>query len=245
MNESMFKALIVEDQESSRDHLRHLLSQRRDIQILGEAASVSEAVSLCDDLHPNLLFLDVDLGGESGFSLLEKLNPLPAIIFTTGYSEFAQRAFTVNAVDYLLKPIDGRQLSDAIERIYHVPARTQQKPYRPDDPILLEWDKRGRMIFVANIAGIEADDNYTTVFVTDGTDHYIRKPISQWEEVLPKELFCCPHRSLIVNLKAIRHLTKAPNDKMTFRLEGHQKEFELGRRTMGKLRRALRHVREL
>ncbi len=245
VNNPILQAIIVEDLESSRDHLRHLLSRRHDIQILGEAASVSEAVSLCDDLHPNLIFLDVDLGGESGFSLLEKLNPLPAVIFTTGYSEHALRAFTVNAVDYLLKPIDARQLSDAIERIYHVPARTQKTPYRPDDPILLEWDKQGRMIFVANIAGVEADDNYTTVLVTDGTHHFIRKPISQWEKILPMELFCCPHRSLIVNLKAIRHLTKTPNDKMTFRLEGHQKEFELGRRTMGKLRKALRHVRQL
>lgn len=243
MNESPLKALIVEDQESARDHLRYLLSQRHDIQVLGEAASVSEAVSLCDDLHPNLLFLDVDLGGESGFSLLEKLNPLPAIIFTTGYSEHAVRAFTVNAVDYLLKPVDGRQLSDAIERIYHVPARTQETPYRPDDPILLEWDKQGRVVFVSNIAGVEADDNYTTVFVTDGTHHFIRKPISQWEEILPMEHFCCPHRSLIVNLKAIRNLAKTTTGKMTFRLEGHQKEFELGRATTGKLRKALRRVR--
>jgi len=243
MTESPLKALIIEDQEPARSHLRLLLSQRHDIQVLGEAASVSEAISLCDDLHPNLLFLDIDLGGESGFTLLEKLNPLPAIIFTTGYSEYALRAFTVNAVDFLLKPIDGRQLSDAIERIYHVPARTQEKPFRPDDPILLEWDSLGRVVFVSNIAGIEADDNYTTVLITDGTHQYIRRPISQWEEILPKELFCRADRSLIVNLKALRHLHKKSRDEMTFTLEGCDRTFAIGRSGIPRLKKALRFIR--
>lgn len=243
MNYSAFQAIIVEDQEASRDHLRFLLSERHDVQVLGEAGSVAEAVSLCDDLHPNLIFLDIDLNGEDGFSLLEKLNPVPAIIFVTGFSEYAFRAFSVNAVHYLLKPVDKNQLSDAIERIHREPPRAQDLPYRADDSLILKWDKQARRVYVANIAGIESDENYTTIFLTDGTQHYIRQALSTWEEILPKELFCRADRFILVNLKAVRHLTQKSRDKMTFTLEGQDRLFEVGRTGIAKLRRALRHFR--
>ncbi len=243
MNHTAFQAIIVEDQEGSRDHLRFLLSERHDVKVLGEAASISEAVSLCDDLHPNLIFLDIDLDGEDGFALLEKLDPIPAVIFVTGFSEHALRAFSVNAVHYLLKPVDKDQLSDAIERIHHAPPRAQELPYRPDDSLILRWDKQARMVFVANVAGIEADDNYARVFLTDGTHHYIRQTISTWEEILPKELFCRADRSILVNLKAVRHLNQKSRDNMTFTLEGHDRTFEVGRSGIPRLRKALRHFR--
>lgn len=243
MNHTLFQAIIVDDQEGARDHLRFLLSDRHDIQVLGEAASIAQAVSLCDDLHPNLIFLDIDLNGEDGFSLLEKLNPVPAIIFVTGFSQYAVRAFSVNAVDYLLKPVDKDHLSDAIERIHREPRRAQDLPYRVDDSLVLKWDKQARRVYVANIAGIESDENYTTVFLTDGTQHYIRQTLSTWEEILPKELFCRADRFLLINLKAVRHLTQNSRDQMTFTLEGHDRCFEVGRTGTGKLRRALRHSR--
>jgi len=243
MNQAVFQAIIVEDQETSRDHLRFLLSERHDVQVLGEAASIAGAVSLCDDLHPNLIFLDIDLNGEDGFALLERLNPVPAIIFVTGFSEYAFRAFSVNAVHYLLKPADKDQLSDAIERIHHDPPRAQNLPYRRDDSMLLKWDKQARMVYIANISGIQADDNYTTVFLTDGSQHYIRKTISTWEEILPKELFCRADRSVLVNLKAVRHLHQKSRDEMTFTLEGHDRSFQIGRSGIPRLRKALRHFR--
>ncbi|CAN5625164.1 response regulator [soil metagenome] len=243
MNSSVYQAIIVEDQERSRDHLRFLLGERHDVQVLGEATSIAEAVSLCNTLHPNLIFLDIDLNGEDGFSLLEKLNPVPAIIFVTGFSEHAFRAFTVNAVDYLLKPADKDHLSDALERIHREPRRAQDLPYRVDDSMILRWDEQARRVYVENIAGIEADDNYTTVFLTDGTKLYIRRTISTWEEILPKELFCRADRSLMVNLKTIRHLTNKSRDQMTFTLDGHERLFEVGRTGVTNLRRSLRHLR--
>lgn len=243
MTPSVYQAIVVEDHESSRDHLRFLLGERHDVQVLGEATSIAEAVSLCDALHPNLIFLDIDLNGEDGFSLLEKLNPVPAIIFVTGFSEHAFRAFTVNAVDYLLKPVDKNHLSDALERIHREPRRVQDLPYRVDDSMILNWDNLSRRVYVENIAAIEADDNYATVFLTDGTKLYIRRTISSWEAILPKELFCRADRSFIVNLKAIRHLTNKSRDQMTFTLDGHETTFEVGRAGVTNLRRALRHFR--
>ena len=243
MNYTVFQAIIVEDQEGSRDHLRFLLGERHDIKVLGEAASIAEAISLCDDLHPNLIFLDIDLDGEDGFALLERLNPVPAIIFVTGFSEHAVRAFKVNAVDYLLKPVDKDLLNDAIERIHHDPPRAQELPYRPDDFMILRWDRQARRVCVKNVAGIESDENYTTVFLTDGTQHFIRRPLNTWEEILPKELFCRADRFLMINLGAIRHLNQKSRDQMTFTVEGHDRVFEVGRTGISKLRRALRHFR--
>lgn len=245
MNETMLKALIVEDHEEARIHLRCLLASRKDVTVVGEAESVTDAVKLYEDLQPNLIFLDIELGRENGFSLVEKLDPLPAIIFVTGFSEYAVRAFEINAVDYLLKPIDSRRLSDAIERIHQAPPRVPNQPYASDDPIFLEDGRRGRVIFVSKIVGITAEENYTEVLIADGTHMLIRRQISKWEELLPKPLFHCPHRSLIVNLKAIRHLTIGGREKTTFRLETHEREFTLGRQSAARLRRALRHARSL
>lgn len=245
MNQTLLKALIVEDHEDARIHLRNLLFSRKDVTVIGEAEDVSSAAKLYEDLQPNLIFLDIELGPENGFTLLEKLDPLPSIIFTTGFSEYAVRAFEVNAIDYLLKPIDPRRLSDAIERIHQAPPRVQNQPYASDDPILLEDGRRGRVIFVSQIVGITAEENYTEVLIADGTHMLVRRQISKWEELLPKPLFQSPHRSLIVNLKAIRNFTVVAREKTTFRLEAHERDFALGRLSAARLRRALRHARNL
>ena len=245
MNETLLKALIVEDHEEHRTRLKDLLFSHKKVSVVGEAENVADAVKLYEDLQPNLIFLDVELGKENGFSLLEKLDPLPSVIFTTGFSEYAVRAFEVNAIDYLLKPIDPRRLSDALERIQHAPPRTPNQPYVPGDPILLEDGRRGRMIFVSQIVGITAEENYTEVLIADGTHMLVRRQLSKWEELLPKPLFDCPHRSLIVNLKALRNLTMATREKTTFRLEAHDREFALGRQSAARLRRALRKARNL
>ncbi len=243
MNRQTLQALIVDDHADARNRLRQLLERHLDVRVIGEAERVPDAVALCNDLHPNLIFLDIELRGETGFSLLEKLDPLPAVIFVTGYSEYAVRAFEVNAVDYLLKPVDPRRLSDAIERIHQSPPRTQSKPFAPNDPIILEWDKKARVIFVSQIVGIIAAENYTEVFIADGSMVFMRRQISKWEELLPESLFLCPYRSLIVNLKAVRNLTLKFRDKITFLLEAHDREFELGGKPATRLRQALRQGR--
>ncbi len=243
MNRQTLQALIVDDHADARNHLKQLLERRFDVQVIGEAEGISDAVVLCNDLHPNLIFLDIELSGETGFSLLEKLDPLPAIIFVTGFSEYAVRAFEVNAVDYLLKPVDPRRLSDALERIHQAPSRTQTKSFLPGDPIILEWDKKARVIFVSQIVGIVAAGNYTEVLIADGSKVFLRRKISKWEELLPKSLFVCPNRSLIVNLKAVRNLTLKSRDKITFLLQEHDGEFEIGRKPATRLRQALRQAR--
>ena len=240
MNEPKLRALIVDDRVDARNHLKQLLQRHLDIGVIGEAERIPDAVALCNDLHPNLIFLDIELRGETGFSLLEKLDPLPAIIFVTGYSEYAVRAFEVNAVDYLLKPVSPSRLSDALQRIIHAPPSTQSKPFLPNDRIFLRHEKKVRVVFIPDISGIKAEENYTDVYLSDGSKIFMRQMISEWEECLPAPMFFSPHRSLIVNLNAIHDIVLESRDRISFKLLGHEKVFSIGQRPAADLRQAMR-----
>lgn len=237
------RALIVDDDAPARERLRNLLASRHDVKIVGEANSVANAVALCNDLHPNLIFLDVEMPKGNGFSLLEKLEPLPAIIFVTAYDEYAVRAFEVNAVDYLLKPVNPRRLADALQRIVHAPPSTQSKPFLPNDRIFLRHEKKVRVVFIPDISGIKSEENYTNVYLSDGSKIFMRRIISEWEECLPTPMFCSPHRSLILNLQAVHDVVLETRARISFKLQGHAEAFEVGQRPAARLRKALRLYR--
>lgn len=244
MINSTLRALIVDDDPTARERLRFLLAEHPEINVAGEASSVATAMALCRDLHPNLIFLDVDMPGGNGFSLLEKLDPLPSVIFVTAYDAFAVRAFEVNAVDYLLKPISPRRLADAIQRLIHEPPRTQTIPYRTTDRVFLPHGRGYRIVFISDICGIEARENYTEVLLVDGTHVLMRRPLLEWDQRLPKSLFFSPHRSLIVNLKAVHNVVLESRARLSFKLQGRDRAFVMGQRPAARLRRALRLASE-
>ena len=245
MSEEPLLALIVDDDAPARDHLTHLLECHCNVKVIGEANSVANAVALSRDLQPNLIFLDVQMPGGDGFSLLAKLDPLPAVIFVTGYDEYAVRAFEVNAVDYLLKPVTADRLADALQRILHAPAQTERKPFLPNDQIFLRYGKRARVVYVSQISGIKAEENYTDVLIADGSTVFKRRQISEWEDLLPNPPFFAPHRSLIVNLQAVGDLVLESRAEIFFKLEGHPSPFRLGQRPAARLCKALRLSRGL
>lgn len=236
----ILRALIVDDDAPARERLRNLLTSHHDVKVVGEANSAANAAALCADLHPNLIFLDVEMPKGDGFSLLEKLEPLPAIIFVTAYDEYAVRAFEVNAVDYLLKPVNPVRLSDALQRIIHVPPTTQNRPFLATDRIFLRHGKKTRVVFIPDISGIKAEENYSDVYLADGSKIFMRRMISEWEECLPTPLFCSPHRSLIVNLRTIHDVVLESRDRISFKLLGHEKVFSIGQRSAAALRQAMR-----
>lgn len=240
LSEEVLRALIVDDEAPAREHLMQLLECHCNVKVVGEAYSVASAAALSHDLQPNLVFLDVQMPGGDGFSLLSKLDPLPAIIFVTGYDEYAVRAFEVNAVDYLIKPVNPHRLADALERIVHAPAQTQRKPFRPDDRIFLRNGKKARVVYVSQISGIKAEENYSDVLIADGSSVFMRRTISEWEELLPNPPFFSPHRSLIVNLQAVADVVLESRAAISFRLEGRSGPITLGQRPSARLRKALR-----
>jgi len=111
------KAIIIDDERLARNELKKLLEQYPDIQIIDEASNVDEAVEKIDLSRPDLIFLDIQMPGKTGFDLLAEIEKSPRVIFTTAYDEFALKAFEVNALDYLLKPIDPKRLTDAIQKL--------------------------------------------------------------------------------------------------------------------------------
>ena len=112
------KALLIDDERLARNELRRLLKAHPEIKIIGEAVDAADALSKVEALKPDLLFLDIQMPGDDGFTLLEKLEPpLPLVIFTTAYDQFAVKAFEFNALDYLLKPVDPHRLTGALEKL--------------------------------------------------------------------------------------------------------------------------------
>jgi len=234
------RAIIVDDEAPCRELLQELLTAHSHVQVIGEANSVTTAAALCADLRPNLIFLDVQMPDGDGFSLLPKLDPIPAIIFVTAYAEFAIRAFEVNAIDYLLKPVNPERLAHALERIVHQPQPVFTQPLRENDQIYLRSKTQACMAYVTEISGIEADQNYSVVRLANGSSSMIRRGMSDWESALPKSQFFRPHRSLIINRRAIRKISMSKINEIEVEIAGFPKAIRLGRRAAARVRQALR-----
>jgi two-component system LytT family response regulator len=198
-------AIIVDDERLARRELRSLLAEFAEISIIGEAENLTEALSLIQTGRPDVVFLDIQLSGENGFELLEKVEKDFKLIFVTAFDEFAIRAFEINALDYLLKPVNPERLAKTLERLLE----TEEKPevvvrkLEYEDRLFIEMGERSRFLKVSSIKCICADGDYTHVFTDDGKKHLVTKPLKEWEDRLPEKYFIRIHRSTIVNLEFI------------------------------------------
>jgi len=234
------RAVIVDDETPAREVLQELLLDHPNVKVVGEAGSVATAAKLCMDLRPNLVFLDIEMRDGDGFDLLPKLDPIPAIIFVTAYDQFAVRAFEVNAVDYLVKPVHPERLAHSLQRIVRQPPPVRAEPLTEDDRIFLKSDSTCRMVFVTEIAGIEAEENYSKVHLTDGGSILMRRSMSEWERILPGQHFVRVHRSVILNIGAVRKVVMNGRDELTVEIAGFPAPLQLGRRSAARIRQLLR-----
>lgn len=231
----VIKSVIIDDVESMRMVLKKLLSNFDKIQIIGEAATFEDAEDLINEEQPDLLFLDIDLNGLTSLDLLNKLSYNPMIIFITSHSDFAIKAFELNAVDYLLKPISLDRLTRAIEKVSNKWEETDswtEEPnsrFGPDHIILLGFDNKLSFIRVNEINYIEAYGNYTKVYLSDGRLSVTYNSIKNWEARLPEELFIQIHRSSIINLQNVTRIEKWANDTGRLFMKGIDKPFEVSR----------------
>ncbi len=215
------KAIIVDDEAKSRRMLKALCEEYCDsVEIIGMAQSVQEALELLKEKTPDILFLDIQMPIESGFSLLEYYDDdIPfEVIFTTAYDQYALPAFKFSAIDYLLKPIDIDALISAVEKVYNI----QGKPSRAKRLALLKIALSSRQInkialnttngfiFVNfdDIVRCEAQDNYTTVHLLNGTSVLITKTLKHYEDILRDKNFFRAHKSHLINLKYVRKFIK-------------------------------------
>mgnify|MGYP001814614749 CR=1 FL=1 len=215
----IWKALIIDDEPLARLELRRMLQEHAHIDIRGEAESVPDAIDAIEKLSPDILFLDIDLGAQTGFDLLEKVARNFRIIFVTAYDEYAIRAFKVNALDYLLKPIHPDRLTEAVSRLgnpYHHETGFRLEPF---DKILVSHKSYSRLISVSHISYIEACGDYSCIYTRDGFRGTLHHTIKRWMERLPEKMFIQCHRSYIVNTDRIRRLDKKGRERFEIALD--------------------------
>lgn len=232
------RTLLVDDEAPARERLTTLLKVHPQVRIVGEAADNSAAGNLCRQLRPDVLFLDVQLRGESGFDLLPRLDPVPSIIFVTAHDRYAVRAFEVNALDYLLKPVHPDRLTAALARVRST-AAAPGGALALEDLVSLREDRGLCLVPVREITHIEAEENYTRVHRANGRPAFVRRPISEWERLLPPDHFVRVVRSLIVQLGAVRGLHPESRDRVQLTLLGQPTPLPLARRAGHRLRQAL------
>ena len=225
------KALIIDDERLARLELRRLLGAHPEVEITGEARGGEEALALIPKLVPDVIFLDIQMPGMSGFDLLERLEDLPQVIFTTAYDEYALKAFEVNALDYLLKPVAPARLAAALARV-----RPRTEPARLEQVFVRDGD-RCWIVRLPDIFLLESEGNYTRVNFA-GERPLIRRSLNALEEQLDPAMFFRAGRKEIVNLKWIQKVDISVAGGLVVTLRGGR-TVEMSRRQSSKLREIL------
>lgn len=231
------QALIADDEVLARSKLRYLLDGEPDVQVVGEGANAAEVIDLVEATSPQLLFLDVKMPGMNGLEVVEHLSrknegPMPHIIFTTAYDQYALQAFEIRAVDYLLKPFSAERLQVAVQRVREQiefaelsNGRTQKAPKDKNGyTTRLVFKSRGRILFlsVSDVRWIGAEENYVRI-CTANENHLLRETMASMEQKLDPRSFLRVHRSAIVNLKYVREVrTEAQGDFVVQMVEGQK-----------------------
>lgn len=227
------KAIIVDDERLARVNLRKLLEIHPEIEIVGEAGSCSASLDLIRLHMPQLIFLDIQLGGETGFDLLELIDDSIKIVFVTAYDEYAMRAFEVNAIDYLLKPVNPDRLKLSIERVMKKEEKKEStvKNYEYSDSIYVRMNNyASRFIKISSISFIEPVGNYSRIVTNEGKHCLVLKTLKQWKEELPINNFVRIHRSSIVNIEHIDRIEKKSNTHHRAYLKNLPEPLEVSRR---------------
>jgi two-component system, LytTR family, response regulator len=222
------RAMVIDDEALARRELRRLLVDFAWLEIVGEAANIDEGVQRIEALSPDLLFLDIKMPGGSGFDLLARLQRVPRVIFTTAYDQHAVRAFDVNALDYLLKPIEPERLAAALQKVQNVgaPATPQRNVL---EQLFVQDGPRCWFVPLREVRLLSAENNYVRLWW--GSLHpLIARPLSAIEQRLDPRRFFRANRSQIVNLEFIEKVDLGINGRLDVTLRGGGPEVEISRR---------------
>ena len=228
------RAVLIDDERLARNELRRLLKGHPEIEIVGEAINAGEAQEKILELKPDLIFLDIQMPGDDGFTLLEKIDPpLPLVIFTTAYDEFAVKAFEFNALDYLLKPVDPSRLVTALDKLRSHIARTAEVASNRDrlaleDKVFVREGDHCWFVSVKNIRLLESEGNYTRLYF-DAHKPQLFRSLTAMEERLDSRHFFRANRKQVINLAWVEDIEPWFSGGLLVRLKGGLK-VELSRR---------------
>jgi len=221
------RCLIIDDERLALKEMRRLLAAHPEIEIAGEATHVEEAIAVFQRTQPHLVFLDIQLRGETGFDFVGRLNePLPHIVFVTAHDRYAIRAFDCNALDYLLKPVQADRLAETLKRV-GAPPRTPLRP-QMEDCVFVKMHAAARLIPWKEIISIQSEGNYTRMILDDGSSPLILRTLKEWKEIAPDGYFLQIHRSSLVCKQAIREIRSTIEGRHTI-VTKDGREFPVGR----------------
>jgi two-component system LytT family response regulator len=230
------RAIIIDDERLARTELKKLLLEFPEIEVVDEAANADEGLSKIDTLHPDLVFLDIQMPGKTGFDMLAELDRAPHVIFTTAYDEYALKAFEVNALDYLLKPVEPKRLADAVQKLHiadnkdnhTLPENINRSMLTEEDQVFVKDGERCWFVKLSDIRLFESVGNYAKVFF-GANKPLILKSLNALEERLDQKTFFRANRKHIINLRMIDKIEPYFNGGLLLELKGGEK-IEVSRR---------------
>ncbi|MBA2329997.1 MAG: response regulator [Bacteroidota bacterium] len=242
------KAIIIDDERLARAELRRLLQEFPEIEVLDEASNADEGISKIEAYNPDLIFLDIQMPGKTGFDLLTELDKTPHVIFTTAYDDYALKAFEVNALDYLLKPVEPKRLADAIQKLssiehanhnnYSTYVPSENKSLLSEhDQVFVKDGERCWFVKLNEIRLFESVGNYAKVFFGNNKP-LILKSLNSLEERLDEKIFFRANRKHIVNLRMIEKIEPYFNGGLLLELKGGEK-IEVSRRQTVKFKETM------
>jgi two-component system LytT family response regulator len=232
-----FKTLLIEDERLAREELKSLLKDYLEIEIIGEAKNGEEGITLIKEHKPDLVFLDINMPGMNGFEMLKHLEDLPRVIFVTAYDEFALKAFEVNALDYILKPVDPDRLREAILKLSSeddfVSAQSagvarKDRLLSSKDRVFIKDGEKCWFVELSKVRMLESDGNYVKVYF-DNFRPLILRSLNSFEERLDPEHFFRANRKFIINLQWVSSIENWFNGGLQVELREGEK-VEISRR---------------
>jgi two-component system LytT family response regulator len=234
------KAIVVDDERLARKELLSMLAQHPYIQVVAECSNAQEALDAIESLKPDLVFLDVQMPGKSGFDLVNELDIMPPVIFVTAFDEYAIKAFDTNAIDYLLKPVTSERLDEALKK---VSVRKEVESSGPvhelgeNDRIFIKDGEKCWFIPLSEIRVFESEGNYVRVFFNEYKP-LILKSLNSLEERLDSKVFFRANRKFIFNLKYVQHIENWFNGGLQVHLKSGEK-IEISRRQAVKFKETM------
>lgn len=231
----IYTAYIVDDEPLAIRSLKKRLEDFPEIEVIGESTRMNRAINEIKECSPDILFLDIQLAEGTGFDLLNKVDFAGKVIFVTAFDEFAFRAFEINALDYLLKPISQERLQETINKIKDTPDKSKTEnlndtiKYKYTDRILVMDKSLIRFILLDTINVISAARDYSMIETLDGKKSIIMRSMGEWENRLPHEHFVRIHRSYIVNMNHIERILRNSTSSAKVYLKNHPEPITLSR----------------
>lgn len=235
----MLRVLVVDDERLARAALKRLLLSETDLAVVGECENIKDALIKIKEERPNLIFMDIELSSSNGFDIFNQLNNPPLIVFVTAYAEYAVKAFSVNATDYLLKPVSQSRLKEALDRVRKKITSSANLIDPKNKVIELKTPGRSVVVATAEIAVLRADGDFTHIIFINQPELMICRTLLSLEISLSEPNFVRIGRSLIVNINHVRGVISDKKSGALVEFNGIEEPFKIGPASASRLRKAL------